>query len=154
MFIIIFASEMMQLRMWRNRHTRTFEGRVRFRVRVQVPSSALKRKPCKSCIYRAFLLPIIGRWPLNWSLTALKALLWTHPCASRSRVSSSPWNAHTRPAWTPSCDVPSFPVLFLYHPPPAANWLRTYATTVFYHCRCVGEKSEKVFSWLLILWMK
>ena len=61
MFIIIFASEMMQLRMWRNRHTRTFEGRVRFRVRVQVPSSALKRKPCKSCIYRAFLLPIIGR---------------------------------------------------------------------------------------------
>ena len=27
-------------RSWRNRHTRTFEGRVRQRVRVQVPSTA------------------------------------------------------------------------------------------------------------------
>ena len=29
-----------RLRSWRNRHTRTFEGRVRQRVRVQVPSTA------------------------------------------------------------------------------------------------------------------
>ena len=33
-------------RSWRNRHTRTFEGRVRQRVRVQVPSTAHQRNPC------------------------------------------------------------------------------------------------------------
>ena len=35
------------LRSWRNRHTRTFEGRVVNTVRVQVSSTAPSKKPCR-----------------------------------------------------------------------------------------------------------
>ena len=38
------------LRSWRNRHTRTFEGRVQQWVRVQVPSTALTFNPVISTI--------------------------------------------------------------------------------------------------------
>ena len=49
---------MFELRPWRNRHTRTFEGRVQQWVRVQVPSTALFPlviKASQGVLY--FLLP-------------------------------------------------------------------------------------------------
>ena len=43
-----------RLRSWRNRHTRTFEGRVLKGVRVQVPSTAPTAKPCNRNDCRLF----------------------------------------------------------------------------------------------------
>ncbi len=58
-------------RSWRNRHTRTFEGRVLNRVRVQVPSTAPVREALKPERFKAFfvlknrLIPLWFSVPVN-----------------------------------------------------------------------------------------
>ena len=58
------------LRSWRNWHTRTFEGRIRNRVRVQVPSTAPYEAPAFDTKAGAFSLPHGGLRGLPTPLAA------------------------------------------------------------------------------------